>query len=903
MKNCIVALLLWTLVASPKADAQIFSNPAIQDSAAENPLLSSNCPSCWNNSKKLMRADSINYKKALEFAPILWFADDEKYFPTMPFFSAFDSVDNDGSNPQIDFGDPQEIAPSENNNSAPEDSVTKLKLASWDTLDAWYNGLVNEAALELFVKNRKNYLQSRIDSCSSAIDTLQSRINALVDSLNSPNIANQRKARFKSTLEMLEYFNQGRISLIRHVDSLKYELNEFSSTSGDRYKKRVVAAAKKRLCAVFYNISTKFTARHLKANLRNDEQFWHRLPEKHRKYLDAGGKLTVYEYYFYYINDNGLSGHAEDLERAFVFVPDDTTISFRIVIAAGHSNLTPNNVLFYEADAIPLEYQSHLHILVELGGHSNAPDLKGNGLFEPGVDANWHTENLWGTRDSQAAAGSGAIGQYASWMTFPRDKAKRVFPPDPALEKLNPQFCYKLLPAESFQHLVDQHLEQFAKLPKWDDLEKEYKAWEPRHRHPKRDEELRRIKNKMTEVDSTQKSIIGKIDTLFGNMGLPATGFAAMRSSRQQYMQRMQHFLLWRKDLAAGAKKQTGIDIPKGCDYGAALWFDSDLWKDEKFHFSHPEIRLAGLLRLPPGIWEVHAGYNAPRIHENDSSPAKRRLELGIIYEKFYTDWRLSPFSYYAGFLGYIKPDNPDNLTFQFGISIVPPFFFRPDNTLRHFRLRFGAVLWDGGVKDPLRLDLQLGIHLRPIPLTKRPYVKIASDKHKIWKHEDYGKPQKLFKQFLFRRRSWDPLEVNSMGIWIDWTKKESPEYKVSYILPAWGPLPVKLDGVLELQAGRSYKFQDDKKWTCTLYYERFYGRLLSWYLNIACSNISHLTVNDFGGGLSIMFPLLAGKRFLGIKNRYWPPWIHLRLGLRSAIDKEPLQLSQPRLELQLGIH
>lgn len=86
-------------------------------------------------------ADSANfrdyrYADALKYAPILWFADDEKYFPTLPFFSAFDSVNNDsveGDNVR-DFADPDEIAPIDTDSN---DSSR----ASWDKLHKWYDSL------------------------------------------------------------------------------------------------------------------------------------------------------------------------------------------------------------------------------------------------------------------------------------------------------------------------------------------------------------------------------------------------------------------------------------------------------------------------------------------------------------------------------------------------------------------------------------------------------------------------------------------------------------------------------------------------------------------------------------------------------------------------------------------
>jgi hypothetical protein len=77
------------------------------------------------------------YAEALKFAPILWFADDEQYFPTLPFFSAFDSVDNDHDG-KYDFDDRDEIAPLDSTSQ-------KFSHAAWDSLRRWYEALKPEA--------------------------------------------------------------------------------------------------------------------------------------------------------------------------------------------------------------------------------------------------------------------------------------------------------------------------------------------------------------------------------------------------------------------------------------------------------------------------------------------------------------------------------------------------------------------------------------------------------------------------------------------------------------------------------------------------------------------------------------------------------------------------------------
>lgn len=65
---------------------------------------------------------------AERFAPVYWFSPGERYFPVMPFFTAFDDADNDGDGiPDLD--DPDEIAP-----------LDAEGRPSWDRLDGLYHG-------------------------------------------------------------------------------------------------------------------------------------------------------------------------------------------------------------------------------------------------------------------------------------------------------------------------------------------------------------------------------------------------------------------------------------------------------------------------------------------------------------------------------------------------------------------------------------------------------------------------------------------------------------------------------------------------------------------------------------------------------------------------------------------
>ena len=187
--------------------------------------------------------------------------------------------------------------------------------------------------------------------------------------------------------------------------------------------------------------------------LRSDEQSWDRfgLDTLSTGYKDSAGvrdpdrparirdvqQFRVVQYFFYYVADWGLLGHAHDIEFAFVFVPRDTIIAkrFRIVVGAGHDPPAPNNVLVYTGFDAAKAKHFNQNILVELGGHSSAPDMPPFGQFSAGLDVNWHIDDVWGTRDEQATGGISFSGRYEGTMTYPRDPedALTFFPKHEAL--------------------------------------------------------------------------------------------------------------------------------------------------------------------------------------------------------------------------------------------------------------------------------------------------------------------------------------------------------------------------------------------------------------------------------------------------------------------------------------
>jgi hypothetical protein len=284
--------------------------------AASEPASAQRCP-------QGAEAESL----ARRYAPVLEFGPGERYFPTIPFFQAFDSFElpSGSASPLEDPGRAAPLAP--------------YGLVSWDSLDAMYR---------------------------ARLDTLGLR---------------------PAPLAAAVFFRVCHITGGRGADRVWWFL-------------------------------------------RNDRQGWPRL-RLDSLYARMGRTgFRVIEYWLYYVGDWGLEGHPHDIERVMVFLPlAPETVperdSLAVLVGTGHSETTPNNVLVLAGrDAARA---AHPSFLIELGGHSAAPDVNGDGRFERGLDVNWNlNENVWGTRDIQAVSGSGFLGDYRPGMTFTRTEATSV---------------------------------------------------------------------------------------------------------------------------------------------------------------------------------------------------------------------------------------------------------------------------------------------------------------------------------------------------------------------------------------------------------------------------------------------------------------------------------------------
>ena len=163
--------------------------------------------------------------------------------------------------------------------------------------------------------------------------------------------------------------------------------------------------------------------------LRNDPRAWvcTEASRFHDRWEQRCQRMMVTEYYFYYLDDRGISGHLEDIEFVFVFSPLDPNWgdgeSFRVVVGAAHGPRIPNNVLFQSGRQLP-----EMGVLVELGGHASAPDVPPYGLFEMGIDVNWQVNSAWGVRDNLSLLGTGLLEAYQPGMTTSRENGLTLGP-------------------------------------------------------------------------------------------------------------------------------------------------------------------------------------------------------------------------------------------------------------------------------------------------------------------------------------------------------------------------------------------------------------------------------------------------------------------------------------------
>jgi hypothetical protein len=140
------------------------------------------------------------------------------------------------------------------------------------------------------------------------------------------------------------------------------------------------------------------------------------------------------DFFFYYSSEEGLGGHAHDVESAEFKIavwrrnncPDcKYALLVTKVVGKAHGMLWYDNTLEIDKYAI-----FPMTLLVEEGKHATSTDKNGDGYFTPGYDVNKRVNDAWGVRDVMR---TGALysGSFQAWMAKVRNEEHRVFPPLP----------------------------------------------------------------------------------------------------------------------------------------------------------------------------------------------------------------------------------------------------------------------------------------------------------------------------------------------------------------------------------------------------------------------------------------------------------------------------------------
>jgi hypothetical protein len=379
--------------------------------AQQNPV---DCADADGTAPRHLNDTSLAYL----YAPELHFAPQERYFPILPFYNAFLQLpDSPGDTLTPDLAG--EVAIPKNGDT----------LVVWDWLARDYDSL---QVREQKRRERKSVtLAEKVESLHTMAERYKDSLatQAVIQQVLQETLSDQRQAALQ--LFGAEY--------VPPVAALFYRVDHLNRRESNGIWKRV----------------------------RTDFQLWQRLNLsdhlRHLAVVDSLPLLISLEYYAYYIRDLGLTGHAQDLEKFFVFIPEDCT-PVEIMVGAAHSVVTPNNVAVITRKQ-QQEYIYPTSALVEYGGHSFSPDVPPLGPFTPGWDINWRSsERSWGVRDIQAILGTGFSGDYRTQYTLPRSDSIGVtltpLSPERALKDsastpTSNRGYYALIPIAPYRELFD----------------------------------------------------------------------------------------------------------------------------------------------------------------------------------------------------------------------------------------------------------------------------------------------------------------------------------------------------------------------------------------------------------------------------------------------------------------
>ena len=411
-----------------------------------------------------------------EYAPIVWLADDVRLHPMLPHPFAFDGIDNDGDG-LTDLKDPCEVSMG---NMDPKDNMELKKLIN---LVEKFRGL-------RFSLDMTPALKRSLESCDSKKELELLEKSPLFKRLEK--ISKTRKIKLeKVTIKKknnsweLSNYEELKLSDCELKGGVRFDIDENLLKADDKsllakIKKKAkeedgISISKLELIKFADNVfvitgkneeDTKGTCIYIakqkedKLNVyRGRKQTYvitnhtthitiereDKLPPArvvyytnpadrgHRNIIKKGREIVtnnqIYQYWFYYLFDEGLGSHMHDSEHAFVYV-DEREV--QCVVGAGHRPATANNILIAGnvmlRDAlgahskIPISLPKHIPILVELGKHASAPDRNMDGRFDWGMDANWHPYRAWGSRDGVFVTGITESGEMRPEYSFPRNE-------------------------------------------------------------------------------------------------------------------------------------------------------------------------------------------------------------------------------------------------------------------------------------------------------------------------------------------------------------------------------------------------------------------------------------------------------------------------------------------------
>ena len=372
-----------------------------------------------------------------DYAPILWLAEDEPLYPMLPYAFAFDDRDNDEApDGLVDVADTGEISGTFSN------PVKKVE----------------------FSRRVRTTRPTRRRAMDASPDSVQQALPDMMAVLERPGV----------TLPPPTVLYYGPAAHGEPVATMKARPEDVAGLRAGRFPDGLRGAAGK----AGITLAADIAAETLHERIGDQGREWYvgdardgrdaivTLSEDDRLELRVGPACR-FEYWFYYLFDQGLNGHLHDSEHMFVFVEplvrrrrhdvckaepaahpggaSQTPPLVRAVVGAGHEEHTANNILVASpkrpeesaADVMdarhnlvfPRGLTFHMPVLVELGKHASAPDRSFDGRFDFGMDANVFPESVWGTRDVQAGnVGRLKLGRFDNWFSFPRSERGILMP-------------------------------------------------------------------------------------------------------------------------------------------------------------------------------------------------------------------------------------------------------------------------------------------------------------------------------------------------------------------------------------------------------------------------------------------------------------------------------------------